>query len=153
MRTIAATIAVALLLAGSLFLILRDSTSPTSVEVAATSLMDDAEAVVNQPQPESESLAPEEKVELMRRKSLGQSVAAAQVIVVATAIGTVPAPPNVPGDQPENFIQFQVVRVLKGTFAAAMLTTRTPTAASEFIGKDWVVMLSPEFVAKKHSFA
>jgi hypothetical protein len=92
-------------------------------------------------------------VEGLRRKSLGQSVAEAQVIVVATALDAAPAPPHVRGDPPENFIRFRVVRVLKGHFEQEFVTTRTPTAPAEFIGRDWVVMLSPEFLAGRHSYA
>ena len=92
-------------------------------------------------------------VESLRRKSLGQSVAEAQVIVVATALDAAPAPPHVRGNAPENFIRFRVVRVLKGTFEQEFVTTRTPTAPAEFIGRDWVVMLSPEFLAGRHAYA
>ena len=66
---------------------------------------------------------------------------------------TAPAPLHVRGDMPENFIRFRVVRVLKGQFQQEFVTTRTPTNAAEFIGRDWVVMLSPEFLAGRHSYA
>ena len=44
-------------------------------------------------------------------------------------------------------------QVLKGKLANKEIKTRTPTAAAEFIGKDWVVLLSPDYVAGKHQFA
>jgi hypothetical protein len=46
-----------------------------------------------------------------------------------------------------------VKRVLKGKLSDKIITTRTPTAAAEFIGKEWVIMWSPEYVAGKHQFA
>ena len=80
-------------------------------------------------------------------------MADAQVIVVATAVGSAPAPPRRPGDLPEVLLQFQVKRVLKGKLAAKVITTRTPTAAAEFIGKDWVILLAPDYMAGKHGYA
>jgi hypothetical protein len=101
------------------------------------------------------STAPTERRldEGLRRRSLSQSVAEAQVIVVAIALDSAPAPPKVRGDLPENFIRFRVLRVLKGKLDQEIITTRTPTAAAEFIGRDWLVMLSPEYMAGKHPFA
>src|SRR5207245_2949177 len=85
--------------------------------------------------------------------SFEQHVADAQVIVVATALDSAPAPPQRPGDLPEVLIRFQVKRVLKGELADKIITTRTPTAADEFIGKDWVILLSPEYMAGKYQYA
>src|ERR1043165_4998438 len=42
----------------------------------------------------------------LSRQSLDQSVADAQVIVVATALDSTPAPPHVQGDLPESMIRF-----------------------------------------------
>jgi hypothetical protein len=80
-------------------------------------------------------------------------VADAQVIVVATALDSAPAPPMRPGELPEVLIRFRVMRVLKGKLAEKVITTRTPTAADEFIGQEWVLLLSPEYMAGKHLFA
>jgi len=77
----------------------------------------------------------------------------ARVIVVATALDSAAAPPKVLGDLPENFIRFQVTRILKGDLVAKEIKTRTPTAPGEFIGHDWVVMLSPDYLAGNHFFA
>jgi hypothetical protein len=90
---------------------------------------------------------------MLRERTLEQRVAEAQVIVVATALDSAPAPVKRPGDLPENLIRFQVTRVLKGKLADEVITTRTPTAADEFIGKQWVLLLSPEYLAGKHQFA
>jgi len=87
------------------------------------------------------------------RDSVEQRVADAQVIVVATALDSAQAPPKAPGDLPEVLIRFQVTRVLKGKLADKVITTRTPTAAAGFIGKEWVVLLPPEYMAGKHQFA
>jgi hypothetical protein len=91
--------------------------------------------------------------ERLGRKSLDQSVSEAQVIFVGTAMDAAPAPPKVKGDAPEHLIRYRVVRVLKGELTDKFVFTRTPTDPAEFIGRDWVVMLSPEFVAGKHNFA
>src|SRR5262249_55923917 len=87
------------------------------------------------------------------RPSLEESVAKAQVIVVGTALDFAPAPPRQPGDLTEYSIRFRVTRVLKGKLADEVITTRTPTFGGEFIGKDWIVLLSPEYVAGKYPYA
>jgi hypothetical protein len=104
----------------------------------------------------NESLAAEKLGQhrlMLRERTLEQRVAEAQVIVVATALDAAPAPVKRPGDLPENLIRFQVARLLKGKLADKVITTRTATAADEFIGKQWVILLSPEYMAGKHQFA
>ncbi len=86
-------------------------------------------------------------------RSLEQCVTEAQVIVAGTALDSAPAPPNRPGDLAENLIRFRVTRVLTGKLAAAEIIIRAPTAAIDFIERERVVMLSPEYAAGKHSFA
>ncbi|MGA2034410.1 MAG: HEAT repeat domain-containing protein [Thermoguttaceae bacterium] len=107
-------------------------------------------ATTSQPTNKSSS---ERSIEVEPLPRLWQQVADAQVIVVATALDSASAPPHRPGDLPETFIRFQVKRVLKGKLDNQIITTRTPTAAAEFIGKDWIVLLSPEYMAGKHSYA
>jgi len=87
------------------------------------------------------------------RRTLAQDVADAQVIIVATALDSAPAPVKRPGDLPENLLRFKVQRVLKGNPRAGIITTQTPTAAAEFIGKNWIIMLSPDYMAGKHRYA
>ena len=48
---------------------------------------------------------------------------------------------------------FRVHRVLKGQLTAEWIVTRTPTAPKDFIGRDWVIMLSPEYIEGKHFYA
>ncbi|MGA2063427.1 MAG: autotransporter-associated beta strand repeat-containing protein [Thermoguttaceae bacterium] len=84
---------------------------------------------------------------------LDQQVAGAKVIVAATAVESAPAPPKVPGNPPENYIRFRVTRALKGKLTEEVITVRTPTAAREFIGKAWIVMLSAEYLAGKRDYA
>jgi hypothetical protein len=84
---------------------------------------------------------------------LGHPVREAKVIVVATATGSGPAPPNVPGDQPEKFVQFKVVRVLKGELAEKTITVRTRDGEEAYVGKDLIVLLSAENLAKTHLFS
>jgi hypothetical protein len=86
--------------------------------------------------------------------SLEDRVKESQVIVVATAESSAPAPPpEVPGDEPEVLIRFKVKRVLKGELADEVVTTRTSTPADQIIGRDWVVCLTPAYVAGTHQSA
>ncbi len=86
-------------------------------------------------------------------KSLDQSVAEAQVIVVGTALDAGVWRGWRPGDSPESLIRFRVQRVLKGAIKAKEMTIRTPDAPEEYLKKDWVLILSPEFMAGMHQFA
>jgi len=125
---------------------------PESAHVAARVSPSRAGGAAFEAPPRSKGPAVEGR-EMLRERSLEQRVADAQVIVVATALDSAPAPPKRPGDLPEVLIRFQVTRVLKGNLADKVITTRTPTAAAEFIGKEWVIMLSAEYMAGKHQFA
>ncbi len=95
----------------------------------------------------------EPRIRSLARRSLEQSVAEAKVIVVATAVESALAPPNRPGDARENLVTFRVTRVLKGELTDKVITTRTPTDPERFIGKEWVVMLSADYVAGKWRYA
>src|SRR5262249_59102002 len=99
--------------------------------------------------------------------------AEAQVIVVATGLDSAAAPEEVPGDRPEILIRWQVKRVLKGElgnkeittgtsawmYSTAIaqekgsgrkeVTTRTRPSTAEFIGKEWIIFLTPDFMAGK----
>jgi hypothetical protein len=132
------------LLSAGLALFLRNSSPPAQVQVAATASSGKAEDVAVQPPPKSEKM-PVQSLEDLLKES--------QVIVVATAESSTPAPPEVPGDGPEVFIQFKVKRVLKGELADKVVTTRTSVAADVFIGKDWIVWLSYDYFAGKHQRA
>ena len=57
------------------------------------------------------------------------------------------------GGPPGEFYLFRVHRVLKGQLTAEWIVTRTPTAPKDFIGRDWVIMLSPEYIEGKHFYA
>ena len=144
MRLLIPSTAAAVLLFGGLALCLRNNSPPDSVQVAATDSSGKGRDVPVHFPPSSGEL---------QRQSLKQRAADAQVIVVATALDSAAAPPNAPGDLPEVLIRFQVKRVLKGELAKKEITTRTPTAAAEFIGKDWNILLSPDYMAGKHQFA
>jgi hypothetical protein len=147
MHLLVSSTAAAVLLSAGLALFLVNSSPPESVQVAATGPSD---------KPRDDAVKPPPRREKVEREGLGsfkQRVADAQVIVVATALDSAPATPNRPGDLPEVLIRFEVKRVLKGEWAKEEITTRTPTAAAEFIGKDWVIFLSPDYVAGKHQLA
>jgi hypothetical protein len=102
---------------------------------------------------ESKDARTERRMEILQRRSFEQSVKDSQVIVVATALDSAPALPNRPGDRPEVLIRFKATRTLKGNLAEDSVTIRMPTAAVEFMGKEWILMLSPEYMAGKHQFA
>jgi hypothetical protein len=92
---------------------------------------------------------------------LEDTVKESPVVVVATAESFTPAPPSkIPGDTPEVLIQFKVKRVLKGKYAAKTFTTRLSNEkiagrdqVSQIVGKDWVVCLTPNFLAGKSQSA
>ena len=151
LRFFAPAAAAAVLLLVGLALHLRDN-APPAPELAATGSPVAAGDSAGSPALPNEVPA-FARTRPLGRKTLEQCVAEAQVIVVATALGPDPAAPVVPGNPPENRIQFQVNRVLKGQLVAQVIVTQTPTAANEFVGKQWVVMLSPGYVAGAHSYA
>ena len=127
---------------------------PDSPNVAARDSPETAGPAI-QPAPSDNRSAPEEGEgrRLAQRRSLAQCVADAQAIVVAAALDSAPAPAKRPGDPPENAIRFRAARTLKGALAGTEITVRTPTAAAELIGKDWVLLLSPEYLAGKTPYA
>lgn len=102
---------------------------------------------------QSDSNIKTQKRSLLSRRTLDQCVADSKVIIVATALKSDPAPPKRRGDAPEYLITYDVEEVLKGSLTEKVITTRTPTNPKEFIGRTWVVMLSPEYVAGSHKFA
>jgi hypothetical protein len=149
--------AAAVLVFGGLAIFLRNSPPPESTQVAASPL-ESTQVAATAPPGKGQDVAaqPRPKSGGLQREGLGsfgQHVADAQVIVVATALDSAPAPPKRPGDLPEVSIRFQVKRVLKGELAVKEITTRTPTAADEFIGKDWVILLSPGYMAGQYPYA
>jgi hypothetical protein len=91
--------------------------------------------------------------ESLRERPLEELVSEAAVIVVGNALDSAPAAAKRPGDLPENFLRFRVKRVLKGKLADKIVTVRTPTAPGEFLGKDWIVLLSADNLAGKHRYA
>jgi len=89
----------------------------------------------------------------LSRQPLRQSVAEAKVIVVATALKSDLARPNRSGDDRESLITFRVTHVLKGQLTDKVITTQMPTDPREFIQKQWIVMLSADYVAGKSRYA
>jgi hypothetical protein len=74
-------------------------------------------------------------------------------IVVAVPLDHAPAKPNdadAPAGLPDEFIRWKVVRILKGQLAAQTITTKYTSSYFEgMVGKEWIVMLSPDYVAGK----
>lgn len=98
--------------------------------------------------------------ESLRRKSLNDNVRDAEVIVIASGLKFEPAPPKSPGDIQEHYITLKVSDVLKGDLADETIVIRTPTDPrvffadpTEFIDKEWIVMLSPEYLDGAHKYA
>jgi hypothetical protein len=141
--------AAAVLLLGGLALFSRNRSAPDSLQVAGTAAPDQGGDEAIQPPHENR---PSQR-ESLGRHGFAKDVAAAEVIVVATALDAAPAPPKKPGDIPETLIRFRVKRVLKGKLDEKEITTRTPTAAGEFIGNDWIILLSPDYLAGKYQYA
>lgn len=150
MRILLSSAAAAMLLLGALALLRRNGPPTQPAPAAATAAPGQDRDLAVRPPPAGER---PQRRESLGRRTLAQDVADAQVVVVATAVDWTPAPPNSPGDAPESLIRFQVKRVLKGDLTANAVVTRTPTAATEFIGKDWIILLSPDYLAGKHQFA
>ncbi len=140
--------AAAVLVLGGLALFSRTNAPPAPHEVAATASSGRGGAVAVQPPARREH-----SVREALERPFARDVTDAQVIVVATALDSAPAPAKRPGDLPENLIRFRVKRVLKGKLADKVITTRTPTAAGEFLGKDWIILLSADYLAGKYQYA
>jgi hypothetical protein len=145
-------VAAGLLLVGLVLFMLK-SKQPEFVQATAPSSPATAREVAIQSKSTVKRTLGERSMERLRERPLSQRVAEAQVIVVATALDSAPAPVKKPGDLQENLLRFKVLRVLKGNPPAGVITTQTPTAAAEFIGKDWIVMLSPDYMAGKYRYA
>jgi hypothetical protein len=143
------SMATAVLLLGGLALFSRKGSPPESFPVATTGSPGKGRDVAVQPAPGKEY----SQRESLGRHGLARDVADAQAIVVATALESTPAPPNRPGDLPETLIRFRVKRVLKGKLNDREILTRTPNAAGEFIGNDWIILLSPGYMAGKYQYA
>jgi hypothetical protein len=92
------------------------------------------------------------------RRPLEVRVAEAEVIVVATYLDSAPAEPMRPSDPPEALVRFRVSRFLKGKLDEDIVTVQTPGAlvgvdVNEYVGKDWILLLSPTFIAGKDPYA
>jgi hypothetical protein len=158
MHVVLSSAAAAVLLLGAFAPFWRNSAPQEPVQVAATTASGKSGDVAVAPPPtrevlEREGIGKPSKRESLGLGSFGKDVRAAEVIVVGTALDWAPAPPHVPGDQPEVLLRFQVKRVLKGELTKKEITTRTPTAAAEFIGKDWIILLTPQYLAGKYEYA
>jgi hypothetical protein len=157
------TAAVVVLLVG-VAMLTGDKALPVSDQAAVTKRSDDTGDVAVQPpvtikQSDSNTehaarrMVGDSRVETLSVRSLQQCVADAQVIVVATAIGPDPVTPIVPRKPPEYRVQFEVHRVLKGELAAKQIVTQMPHVPDEIIGKQWVVMLEPGYLAGQFPYA
>ena len=95
---------------------------------------------------------------LLTHRSLKDMVADAKVIVVATVLHSTPVPPKQPGDAAEVAIRWKVARILKGDLRTEEIITQTPGAGvgagvGELANKEWILLLSPEFLAGKYPYA
>jgi hypothetical protein len=146
-QIIAAAAAVAALVFGGVAIALRYGWPPESDQVNAPTSPDRPGDVAVQTPSTSE------KPESLAVPSRKEQVKESQVIVVATGLDWAPAPPEVPGDSPEVYIRWKVKRALKGEMEKKEFTTRTSTPVADWIDKDWIVFLTPDFMAGKHRLA
>jgi hypothetical protein len=150
MHMMVSSTAAAVLVSGGFALFLWNSSPREPAPVAATDPAAHAGGVAGGTRRE-ENRVKVERSSLADVPSLEIQVKESQVIVVASAKSSAPAPlPEIPGDPPEFFIRFTVKRVLKGNLAAHVITTRTSALPDKIIGQDWVVCLSAEYLAGKH---
>ena len=80
------------------------------------------------------------------------------MIVVGTLPDFSPVQPKQPGDVAEVAIRWRVTRILKGDLADEIITTQKPSSpvgasVEELAGKEWIIFLSPEFLAGKFPYA
>jgi hypothetical protein len=99
-----------------------------------------------------------QRVERMSERPLKEWVAKAEVIVVATFVDSAPARPKRPGDAAETLMRFRVDRILKGKLDQKVITIQEPSppvgaGVNELAGKEWILLLSPEYMAGKHRYA
>lgn len=89
----------------------------------------------------------------LRTRSNEETVAAAEVIVVATFMDSTPAKSNGPGDETEAFLRFRVVRILKGELDKKTVTVWHRFTAGRNVndlvreGEESILVLTPEFMA------
>jgi hypothetical protein len=87
--------------------------------------------------------------------SLEEMVDKAQVVVVATFLDAAArTAPKQPGDLSETSMRFRVARVLKGKLDNTIVTVQRPSwpGVDELAGKEWILMLTPEYIAGKHRY-
>ena len=96
--------------------------------------------------------------ETSSRRSVKELVAEAEVIVVATFVDSAQAKPKRPLDAAETVMRFRVARSLKGKLDERIITIQHPSppvgaGVNEFAGKEWILLLTPEYMAGKHPYA
>jgi hypothetical protein len=160
MYAIISSTAAAVLLSAGLVLYLWNNSppkpEPEPAAIAVTKAPGQSRASLADP-PAALNRAPKADLSALPVPRLEDTVKESPVVVVAAAESFTPAPPStIPGDTPQVLIQFKVKRVLKGKYAAKTFTTRLSNEkiagrdqVSQIVGKDWVVCLSPNFLAGK----
>ena len=98
------------------------------------------------------------RLERLGRRPLDAEVAGSEVIVVATFVDSAEAKPKRPRDAAEMLWRFRVVRILKGSLEEKIITIQHPgslvgVGVNEIVGKEWILLLSPEYMAGKHRYA
>ena len=92
------------------------------------------------------------------RRTLKVRVAESEVIVVATFVDSARAKPKQARDAAEMLWRFRAVRILKGKLDKEIITIQHPGAwvgvsVDEIAGKEWILLLSSEYMAGKHPYA
>jgi hypothetical protein len=162
---VAASIAAVVVITGGVVVILRPPTprqppknetvasAPRPPAVAPTPDHGGSPVAVAAPRDDSPQRAPAALPHAAANMTLARAVANAQVIVVGKALGGEVVAPKRQGDLSEYGVRYQVERVLKGKLRDETIVTRTPTSPDEFIGKEWILVLSPEFIAGTNPYA
>ena len=127
----------------------RQSANPPAVNAASE---ENGRTIDSKPGPTGDRL------EVLTRRPLKQCVAEAEVIVVATPLDFALVPLKRPRDVPEYATRYRVIRILKGNLAEKVLTIRSPfppvgASPDENAGREWILLLSPEYLAGKHPYA
>ena len=100
----------------------------------------------------------DDRLDRLRVPSLKEMVARADVIVVAILLDSATVQPKQPGDVAEVAIRCRVTRILKGDLPDEVITIQKPTApvgpaVEELVGREWILFLSPEYLAGKYPYA
>lgn len=102
----------------------------------------------------AQSKLPERQQRIVGLELIRGSVDRAEVILAGTLLDVTPVPGDLPGFRQQYSRRLRIERTLKGEFRNQTITIQEPMApeAGE-IGQEWIIMLSPEFLAGQQLYA